>query len=124
MSYNIGAIAIVKSDGFCITRSQLDALREEHGDEAPEGSFFDEEWPARCCDDVRGMLFVNQLDWHGEGSGNYWDNLKACLAKFLGSADLILTWEDGDSHSGLRLCNGVVTEHEVVMTLGKGKRRG
>ena len=41
---------------------------------------------------------------------------------FLGSVDLLILW-DGYGPSGLRLHNGVVTEHEVVMALGKETRK-
>lgn len=118
MSYNIGSIDIVASEGFAITRPQLTALISAYADQAPEASFCSEDWPARCCEEHRGMLFVKSIDWSGEGSGRGFDFFKDALTKFLGSADLILTWEDGDSHSGIRLLNGQVTEHEVVMALG------
>ena len=37
----------------------------------------------------------------------------------LGTVEVIFTWESGDSHSGLRIVDGKVTKHEVVMALGK-----
>lgn len=119
MSYNIDSIDIVTSDGFCIPRPKLEALRIALGENAPDGCLFAADWPADSCEDIRGMLFVQRIDWSGEGSGYTFDNFKAALASFLGSADLVLTWEGGDSHTGLRLVNGKVTEHEVVMALGK-----
>ena len=62
-----------------------------------------------------------KLWWHGGGSGNAvhegtWEKF---LRYTVGSADILLTWEGGDSFSGYRVVDGVVTEHEVVMALGE-----
>lgn len=59
-----------------------------------------------------------RIDWQGEGSGHTFDMLLAALKFFRGSADLVLCWEGGDSFSGLRVKDGRVTQHEVIMTLG------
>ena len=118
MSYNIDHVEIVASDGFCISRPQLEALRDSTPeDKQPESSFLDESFE-KHCDEFRGMLFPKCFWWTGEGSGYTADSLPGLLAKFSGSCDLVITWEGGDSHSGLRLRNGVVTKHKVVLGLG------
>lgn len=118
MSINIDSVEIVSSDAFCITRPLLDALRMQYGDSCPESSILDVDWPQRSCEEHRGMLFVKSLCWHGEGSGYTYDSFKAALAKFLGTADIVVVWEGGNGHTGLRLLNGKVTEHKVVLALG------
>jgi hypothetical protein len=121
MSMNIDSIEIISSNAFCITRPQLDELGDLYGDSCPEVSILDVDWPQRACEEHRGMLFVKSLCWSGEGSGYTFDSFKAALAKFFGRADIIVVWEGGNGHTGLRLLNGKVTEHEVVMALGKEK---
>ena len=56
--------------------------------------------------------------WRGSGS-SYDTLIETVLPAFEGEADLVLTWEDGDSFTGLRLRDRVVTKHKVVMTLGE-----
>ena len=122
MSYNSGTIDIVSSEGFCIPRTKWDALVRKFADEAPESSCLSEDWVRDSTEEHRGMLFVNRIRWQGEGSGHSWDIfVKDVLPAFLGTADLVVTWERGDSHSGLRLLNGKVTEHELTMALGEEK---
>jgi hypothetical protein len=124
VSCNIVSIDIVASEGFAIPRTiwrELALGETSKLMEAPEDSFLNPHWPKQDCDDVRGILFVNRMPWRCEGSGNSWDLFKQLLPHFLGSADLIVTWEGGNGCSGLRLLNGKVTEHEVVMALGKEK---
>ena len=36
----------------------------------------------------------------------------------MGSADIVYTWERGEYFTGVRVVDGVVTRHEVVMALG------
>lgn len=120
MAYNIDTITILKSDGFAIPRPRWEELVEKHSNEVPESSVLDDDFPKRCCEEHRGLLFVNSFPFHGEGSGSAIDLLvETILPAFLGSADLLLIWEGGDSTSGLRLLNGKVTRHEVVSALGK-----
>lgn len=124
MSYNIDSVEIVHKHGFCITRTRLTALDDEVG-ARPESSIFDllADGPSRGFSSVRGpdgveLICPLQFWWSGEGSGRCTDELEQTLAAFEGDADLVLTWEGGDSHTGLRLRNHKVTKHEVVMALG------
>ena len=123
MSYNIDSIEVVASDGFRISYDALGALaRRVRKDVRPEASVFDkledrEGGPADLVEfyePAKGDFW-----WYGEGSGWAFETLRdVVLPAFEGSADLVLTWEGGDSHSGLRLRSGKVTEHEVALTLG------
>ncbi len=123
MSYNIDSIDIIAADGFCIPRPKLAALVSEFGDELPECSVLHPEM-TKDWDEFRGMLFPKRFDWYGEGSGGTFETLRdKVLPAFLGSADLLLVWEGGDSQSGLRLVNGIVTEHEITFALGKLKAK-
>lgn len=116
MSTNINSIEILSSEGFCISRPAWQEMRNTQ--DFPDVSFLEESWPKRCCDEIRGMLFVNRFSWSGEASGFLFDKLKEFLSRFHGRVDLVLTWEGGNGASGLRLLNGKVTEHKVVQALG------
>lgn len=63
---------------------------------------------------------IDDVNWRGEGSGHSFRDvlIAEILPLTTGSADVIFTWEGGDSFSGLRIVDGVVTEHKVVMALG------
>lgn len=122
MSYNIDAIEIVAAKGFRISYDALRRLaRAVPEDRRPE---------ACVCEKVEGrepgpadlVEFFEpssgEFWWHGEGSGWAFETLRdVVLPAFEGSADLVLTWEGGDSHSGLRLRKGKVTKHKVAMVL-------
>lgn len=115
MSYQIDSIEVAYERGFRLAEDVLDALEEAHGDDAPEDNVFDYREHI-----ASGFLPGKYIAWSGEGSGHAYDLLRdKILSRFEGDADLVLTWEGGDSHSGLRLRDGRVTEHEVVMSLGK-----
>lgn len=106
MSYNIDSVDIIYSKDFEIGTG-YEELAERHAGRLPEISVFYDDWNIS-----RGFW------WNGEGSGSSYEVLKEVLASFNGEADLVLTWEGGDSFSGLRLRDHKVTEHAVVMTLG------
>lgn len=68
--------------------------------------------------DAADELIIQKLWWSGEGSGSCFDTLKdKVLTLTTGSAEILFTWEDGDSHSGLIVNDGKVTEAEVVFAL-------
>lgn len=67
---------------------------------------------------VAGELLIAKMWWSGEGSGSGLTVLQnEILPLTLGHADILLTWEEGDSFSGLRVEDGKVTECDVVQTL-------
>ena len=116
MSYNIDNVEVLTSEDFGATRAAIEAMDRLEGYSA-EGNFIDEllERLDGCADD---FFPLDVVEWYGEGSGNSFDKLKAAVALCSGSADLLLTWEGGDSHQGLRLKDGTVTQHKVVFALG------
>jgi hypothetical protein len=117
MSYNIDRIHIISQEGFGIFVVDLPDMNE---DDAP-GAWEDfEDWPV----DDAGFATPNTeyFPWSGEWSGRAFDFLRSkLLPQFKGRADLVLTWERADYFNGLRINHGRVTEHEVIMTLGKEK---
>lgn len=110
MAYNIDSIEILKQDNFTISDeafAAIDVVGPELWDDCEEAQ------------KVRDYISRNCFPWSGEGSGRGIDNLiEEVLPRFTGNADLLLTWEGGDSHSGIRIVDGVVTKHVVEMTLG------
>lgn len=119
MSCNITSIDIVHSNGFGV---DLDALHDlaETIIERPDASVFDPQWATICCPG-RTASYAHEIScvwWSGDWSGHTLGGLIEVLSVFDGEADLVLTWEGGDSHTGLRLRDHKVTRHEVVMALG------
>jgi hypothetical protein len=110
MSYNIDSIEVIYSQGFSIG-PRYEELAEKYAGEAPETNVFYDDWNIN-----RGFW------WSGEGSGSSYDVMLDVLSSFNGEADLVLTWEGGDSFEGLRLRDHKVTKHKVVMTLGEEVR--
>ena len=117
MSYNIDTI-----DTLCSTLR----ISRKNAEKAISLTGLPEIHP---LDDIDGLEFgddgyakIERFSWCGEGSG--WA-FKSTLRKFValleGDADLILTWEGGDSHSGVRIRGGKMTQCEVVMTLAPEK---
>jgi hypothetical protein len=124
MSYNIDSIEIVCSANFRISLEKLALVRAAiDEDDIAEGNVFDmidannKEWSK-----INGAyVHLTNFWWYGEGSGRSEDALYALLEEFEGDADLVLTWEGGDSFTGVRLRDGEVTHHEVRMALGEEK---
>lgn len=116
MSYQIDNVEIIHENDFSITLDALKTLGKTL-DNIPECSIFDHDWPEQ--NEIRnGKVYPKKCFWwSGEGSGYSDETLKKALAAFDGEADLVLIWARGDSFTGLRLQNHVVTEHKVNMTL-------
>lgn len=117
MSYNIDSIEVIAADNFRLDLDVRDALAESIGDDAPEINIFE-------YDRADGATHISfrqgaSLQWSGEGSGHAFDVLVGkVLPRFEGSADLLVTWEGGDSFSGLRIRDGKVTRHKIIHALG------
>lgn len=132
MSHNPDAVTVISSDGFRIRGDALASLMVEVGDDLPEGCFLfdlprpgvthnDSMWPRKLLPhwSPDAEYPIESPDWHGEGSGSRWDILvMKVLPKTMGRADLVYCWEGGEWYVGLRVVDGVVTEHEVVHVLG------
>ena len=113
MSYNCHAEYL--GDGrLTIDQATLDEFEERH---TAECSIVNEQSHClRALDD--GRLEIVQFWWSGEGSGRGTEVLeKEILPRTKGTADILFTWEGGDSFSGLRVIDGRVIECDVVQAL-------
>lgn len=122
MSYNIDHIEVIKNDNFRIKASALKKLYKDYindGEHWPESNFAEQYTEHVNNPTVKsGFVYIDHGFWYnGEGSGWAFDALKERLKEFKGSAELIVAWEGGDAVSGIRVIDGIVTEHEVKMSL-------
>jgi len=64
---------------------------------------------------------IEHFSWAGVASSHHYADgtLGQFAADLEGAADVIFTWESGDSFSAVRIKDGKAVEHEVVMALGK-----
>lgn len=114
MSYNIDRMDRIAGGDLRMRIEDYRRLAKSLRD-TPEGCFLKNELVPG--DD--GFVVIQHLAWVGEGSGCSVDVLiDDVLPLTTGSADFLLTWEGGDSFSGIRARDGVVTCHQVVMALG------
>lgn len=116
MSYNIDDASYIPGTGPLrmrpsAARRAVKAIRDR-----PKSNFVD--GIDRDVDDDEPQAFRSP-NWTGEGSGNTFSEYLRVLAMTEGSADILLTWEGGDSMSGLRVRDGVVTQHKIVVSLGE-----
>lgn len=93
-------------------------LVAKHERDLPEDCFLTDNRATRR--EPGGLRTIARLAWQGEGSGSSFDAVlvKSVLPRTQGTADFVVTWEGGDKHTGLRVVEGVVTQHEVVQALG------
>ena len=120
MSYNIDSIETLKST-LEITAKDLRAIYRKYGDDNfPEDCFLQE----LDAHEEDATWEIENLIWEGTWSGNSTDTLHDILKNFMtGEGEFILTWEGGDSITGLRVIekDGVrtVTEPKVMRSLAK-----
>jgi hypothetical protein len=120
LSYNIDTHVLV-SGNLTLTGAQIRAFLEE-GDRLPEDCHL-LDFDAEDLDPEKTYDF--EPSWRASGSGWSYEDvlLKKVLPATRGSADIIYTWEGGDSFTGIRVVDGVVTRHEVEMVLGAEIRK-
>ena len=84
----------------------------------PEGSFLDD---LKCLSPLpMGVFEIKHIGWTGENA-QWLEHLKTALSFTQGIADILQVWEGGKSvepFTGLRVVDGVVTMHQVEMSLG------
>ena len=104
----------------------LKALRECGWPEdyrAPEsGLMGDVLWDGRTMHDPRedsdDVIYVLEFPWfYGDGSGRAKKLAVRVLSHTQGRADIAVIYESGRKE-GYRICDGAVTQHEVVLSLG------
>lgn len=118
MSYNIDSVRVLSGSGQIRAGDVLRLL--EDLTQRPESNLLDELKAAALAAPLSETLLpIHRWWWCGEGSGTSYhegelDKVAECI---VGSVDLVLTWEGGDSTSGLRIANGTLIECEVRMVL-------
>ncbi len=116
MSYNIDSTEYLKGKLF-ITRKVARMAQEEYVDDLPESNLLDGlKLDSKLPDD--DVLEIKSPWWSGTGSGHSYDEvLPAILALTTGTADIMFTWEGGDSVTGLRVVEGKVSKKKVKQSL-------
>ena len=110
MSYNIDSVAYISG---CLEISEADFA-------AAKANIIEDDRPESCFLNYGGPGIMSDIGlWSGEGSGHAWTTFKRALKFTTGKAELLVCWAGGDSVSGLRVRDGVVTEHKVVHSLGE-----
>lgn len=126
MSYNIDTVKCLQINA-CMKASDIAMLLEEHEDMLPEGCFLHDLENAarkhlRSSELQSDLVPLKNLQWYGEGSGSTWGFFRSTVVPLIrGSAQLLLTWEGGDSITGFAIKDGAGAECEVrhVLTLPK-----
>jgi hypothetical protein len=117
MSYNIDSVEYL-SGRLEIQRGVAQSLASQYESDLAEDNLFDYlDLGGPLDGDPEEWLVIKDPTWSGEGSGRREHVFHAILAKTRGKAELLLTWEGGDSLSGLSVLNGVVTERKAKVTL-------
>lgn len=111
MSYDIDGVRYISGE-LTIGRDKAINFRDTHEDRLPEDTFLHDV----SLRDPEPFVIKNP-SWCGEGSGRSFDLFKRALALTQGEADILLTWEGDGSFTGLRVRDGVVTEHKVKFRL-------
>jgi len=121
VSYNVDNAAILTGQLWLSREGREWLDRRSLVREPKEDSALPERRP-RYGDIQRDDLArITHFTWGGENSGNAVEcgAFRKLLSFTKGTADILLTWEGGDSFSGYRVVDGVVTRHMVEMTLGE-----
>ena len=113
MSYNIDYCDYL-AGGLSISIVKATEFVREHNNELPEISFL-EDVNSTQSDDL--YVPIEYPHWCGNGSGYSYDVFLRALGLTHGNADILVTWEGGDSFTGLRVRDGEVTEKKVVQSL-------
>lgn len=127
MSYNVDTTDYL-SGSLTMTVAECRRLASKYDGDLPECCFLDLDE-----DEGDGLADHNIIEisapdmWSGSGSGRALIDKPGRLSPMAaeifaatrGEADILFTWEGGDSFTGLRVRDGVVTFHEVEMKLGK-----
>lgn len=117
MSYNVTSMEVIECS-LTMPRETFNELRESLNGQFPEWSLMEEYGDKYGeSDEVFWNKKIRPV-WCYEGSGSLMDVFKKeILPKTRGTAELVLIWEGGDDVSGIRVKDGVVTEHKVTYKL-------
>lgn len=113
MSYNIDSIDYIGDDRLAISGEQFArlALNVPRKDR-PAGDFISD-----LKEDEPSQV-LHRISWQGECSGYTFHLFIHALSLTTGKAELVICWEGVDSYTGLRIVDGKVTKHKIVMRLG------
>ncbi len=117
MSYNVDSIEVLKCDAKMAAK---DVRRLAKLDLA-ESNFLEDLLVAEPDADGFVAIDPRKFWWSGEGSGSAYADIfiKKIAPKIIGTLEAVVTWEGGDSFTGLRIRNGKVTEPKVIMALAE-----
>jgi len=113
MSYNVTAIQIVSGE-LRITEAASAAVLARAGEDLCETMADYRGWRRFY---VRRDDTVRHIPFGGECSGNCVPTLIDFLEACTGTAEIVLYWGGGDSLTGYKVADGVVTEGEVVLAV-------
>ena len=116
MSYNISTIKYIGPGKLTITATDLGRAMIELRGKTPSRCFIGD--TANLSPIAPDVLQVERVEWCGEGANDE-EALFRALAHTDGYADLLVIWEGGDSITGLRVNDGEVVAHDVVIHLGE-----
>ncbi len=116
MGYNIDTTEIIEGS-LSIRVGDFRRLAKELEDQLPECSFLNE-GKAPEANMANEKLYPLKILWWNGGNSESEKLFADKVAPFLvGEADVLLTWEGGDCHSGWRIKDGKVTQCSVKMAL-------
>jgi hypothetical protein len=91
----------------------------------PECNFIDEHYgqagQIAWADKLGGArIELENFEWSGEGSGRSYEILEKEIVPLIwGNLEVLITWEGGDSHSGLIVEDGKIVDSEVEIKIKK-----
>ena len=120
MSYNVTRVECLALDAKIHTRTLqrlLKRVRTHEGDgKAPSDNFLAHHERAEA--DADGFVKLKSLAWTDDWSGYALELFETILTEIEGTAEIVLTWEGGDSFTGYRVHDGVVEKCPVIRALG------
>jgi hypothetical protein len=117
MGCNITHCETLKCSAWISADDVEEILKHEEG-WLPEMSFMDGVKPFKVA--KKGKYTIKEFRWCGTCSGRFWEFLLNEIGpRIHGTIEAILTWDGGNSVSGLRIKNGKVTEPDVIQSLAE-----
>ena len=121
MSYNVDSAVIIRGEVRMRHEKYL-AWREREGELPEIHPFHVEDHLEERLDENRRFVFED-FWWGGMSSNDYYyQTLPLIAADLEGDADVLFTWEGGDSHTIVRFRDGKAVEHDVVFSAGEAKK--
>jgi len=127
MSYNIDSVTLISSARpLTMTREAVEKWRSRQDGDVPETfeNTMSAAWAIAVLADRpidEAVDITKTFTWSGEWSGPTYNDgtLAEFAADTAGDASYLLTWEGGDSLTGLRIVDGKAYVHKLVTVLGE-----